>query len=250
LFCLSWHGLSHYDRVSHYDRYLALVLPESLSRWLPSTSGDNSISVQQPRSLGLRRRKSFMLFIVDIFAIPSNSPPDRPICRPTVQYAARPSNSPLGLLPDRPIRRPIDQNAGRPSNSPLDSLPDRPIRRPIEQNAARPSDTPLTVQFAARIAARPSNSPSDRPKLRQIVPYAARPSNSPPDHPIRRPIRRPTVQFDPFRLICSPSAQFNRRPKIRFATGQSCCHRRRHHRRHRRRHRRCLEVEKTAAIIL
>jgi hypothetical protein len=31
----------------------------------------------------------------------------------------------------------------------------------------------------------------------------------PPDRPICRPIRRPTVQFAPFRLICSPSAQFN-----------------------------------------
>jgi hypothetical protein len=176
--------------------------------------------VLRPRSLELRRRKSFMPFILEIFAIPSNTPPDRPIRRLTVQYAARPSNSPPDLLTDHPIRRPIVQNAARPSNSPPDSLPDHPTRRPIVQNAARPSNRPPdrpirrlircpTVQYAAR----PSNSPPgllpDRPIRRPIVQFAARPSSSAPDHPVRRSIRRPTVQFAPFRLICSPSAQFN-----------------------------------------
>ena len=52
------HGLSHYDRVSHYDHYLALVLPVALSRWFPSTSEDNSIAVQHPLLLGYYRALS------------------------------------------------------------------------------------------------------------------------------------------------------------------------------------------------
>jgi hypothetical protein len=118
-----------------------------------------------------------------------DSVPDRPVRRPIVQYAGRPSNSPPDSVPDRPIRRPIVQYAGRPSNSLPDSLPDRPIRRPIVQYASRPSNS------------LPDSLP-DRPIRRPIVHNAARPPNNaarpsklPLDSPPDRPIRRPTIQF-------------------------------------------------------